>query len=223
MTDRKDTAKKPGRITLSRRQWTIAAVIVAAAVLTVVVLVTRGPSPDVVATVNGHDIKRQDVAIMQVIMIMQNPRANVDRENALEQVIAEAVTYEEAERGGYALVRDEAEQRLLQEIADRGQTRDKTEQQLEMYGLSWEEYLNYYQRHVAIESYLDDTVEVPAPTEEQAREFYEEYMRLFPEETRTFEEMEAEVLESVEWLNHQSALREHVDELIEQARIRRYT
>lgn len=229
MTRRRKPDKKQRRVSLSLKQWkstAIAAIAVAVAALVALIVVlaigvpgdSEAPGSRVLAVVNSEDVTAHDVARMQA-MIQQQYGREVNREEALERAISERLLYREAERGNYAPSIEQTEQLLLPQIAAGGITNEEFRQQLEQKGLSWEDYLIYYQSFLAIERYLDATLEVPEPTEEQAREFYEEYKLVFPEDDRTFEEMEEDILRSVQWLNREKVVHEHVGDLREQADI----
>ena len=229
MTRRRKPDKKQRRVSLSLKQWkstAIAAIAVAVAALVALIVVlaigvpgdSEAPGSRVLAVVNSEDVTAHDVARMQA-MIQQQYGREVNREEALERAISERLLYRKAERGNYAPSIEQAEQLLLPQIAASGITIEQFRQQLQQRDLSWEDYLVYYQSLIAIERYLDATLEVPEPTEEQIREFYDEYKRLSPDDTRPFEEVEADVLRSVEWLNRERVVHEHIADLREQADI----
>ncbi len=229
MTRRRKPDKKQGRASLSLKQWkstAIAAMAVALTLLAVLITVlttgvpgdSAAPGGRVLAVVNDEEITVSDVTTMQS-MILQEHGREVAREEALERAIGELLMYREAERGNYAPTMEQTEQLVLQRIAASGVTREVLGQQLHQKGLSWEDYLTYYQRLLAVERYLDSVIEVPEPTEQQLREFYDEYIRLFPDDDRPFEEMEEDLRRSVEWLNRERVTYEHIAELRRRADI----
>ncbi len=229
MTHRPKTDKKGQRPSLSRKEWkftAIAAMAVAlallAALITVLTIGTPGyeaePGGGVLAVVNGEDITADEVTRMQATIRLDYGK-DVSRPEALERAINERLLYREAERHDYSPSIELTEQLLAQRLLGTGVTGEEFRQKLQSEGLSWEEYVEYYQSFLAIERYLDATLEVPEPTEEQAWEFYEEYKLVFPDDDRTFEEMEEDILKSVEWLNRERVVHEHVGDLRKQADI----
>jgi parvulin-like peptidyl-prolyl isomerase len=144
----------------------------------------------------------------------------ISEEEALEQLIAETVLYQEAEQQGYAPTMDEAEQELEARVASSGRTMEDLEADLAKSGFSYEEYLQYFQRQLAINSYLDDAVQVPEVTELEARVFYENYKQESPEaELPPFEQLKSEIMALLEQQKQQEATSLLVEELKEKADI----
>jgi len=142
--------------------WVLVAVAALAAVLVLVTI--RPPGPDVLARVNGEDITKQDV---DEFIERQSKWYGVNQatEQALDQLIVEKLLYWEAEREGYLLTSEEAEQELVTRLALTGNTTAELKAALQADGLSYDEYLRDLPRHLAIENYLDDTVEIPEITQ----------------------------------------------------------
>ena len=210
----------------NRKKGRIIAVSVAVVVLLVVLVAVIGTASEddaahgskVVAVLNGQDITAEEVRRMQATVLREYGRW-ADKEEALEQVIVERLLYWEAERESYVPTVEETEQTMLNLLSRRGLTREAFEEQLGAEALSWQEYLDVYQRHMAISRYLDDKLDVPEVTEEQARRFYEEYKQRVPEDPRTFEEMEEEIYAGAEWFNRQTAAFSLIQELRAKAEI----
>ena len=179
--------KKLESISLNRKKGKFiagAAVIVAAAVLTaaLVFATIAAPGSEVVARVNGEAITAGDVTKLRV-KAYESYQMQISEEEALEQLIAETVLYQEAEQQGYAPTMDEAEQELEARVASSGRTMEDFKADLAAKsGFSYEEYLQDFQGQLAINSYLDDAVQVPEVTELEARVFYEDYKQQSPEE-----------------------------------------
>ena len=210
----------------NRRKGRIIALLVAVAVLLVVLVLLIGTASDddeapgtmVVAVLNGQEITAEEVSRMQATVLREYGRW-ADTEEALELIIVERLLYWEAERESYVPTLEETEQTMLNRLSLRGLTREAFEEQLEAEALSWQEYLDVYQRHMATSRYLDDKLDFSEVTEEQARRFYEEYRQLFPEDPRTFEEMEEEIYAGAEWFNRQTAAFSLIQELRAKAEI----
>ena len=216
--------KKLESISLNRKKGKFiagAAVIVAAAVLTgtLVFATIAEPGSEVVARVNGEAITAGDVTKLRV-KVYESYRMQISEEEALEQLIAETVLYQEAEQQGYAPTMDEAEQELEARVASSGRTMEDFEADLAKSGFSYEEYLQDFQRQLAINSYLDDAVQVPEVTELEARVFYEDYKQQSPEEELPpFEQLKSEIMALLEQQKRQEATSLLIEELKEKADI----
>lgn len=217
--------KKLESISLNRKKGKFiagAAVIVAAAVLTaaLVLATIAAPGSEVVARVNGEAITAGDVTKLRV-KLYESYRMQISEEEALEQLIAETVLYQEAEQQGYAPTMDEAEQELEARVASSGRTMEDFEADLAKSGFSYEEYLQDFQRQLAINSYLDDAVQVPEVTELEARVFYENYKQESPEaELPPFEQLKSEIMALLEQQKQQEATSLLIEELKEKADIK---
>ncbi|MCK4843985.1 MAG: SurA N-terminal domain-containing protein [Dehalococcoidia bacterium] len=216
--------KKLESISLNRKKGKFiagAAVIVAAAVLTaaLVLATIAAPGSEVVARVNGEAITAGDVTKLRV-KVYESYRMQISEEEALEQLIAETVLYQEAEQQGYAPTMDEAEQELKARVALSGRTMEDFEAELANSSFSYEEYLQDFQRQLAINSYLDDAVQVPEVTELEARVFYENYKQQSPEaELPPFEQLKSEIMALLEQEKRQEATSLLIEELKEKADI----
>ena len=217
--------KKLESISLNRKKGKFiagAAVIVAAAVLTaaLVFATIAAPGSEVVARVNGEAITAGDVTKLRV-KVYERYRMQISEEEALEQLIAETVLYQEAEQQGYAPTMDEAEQELEARVASAGRTMEDFEADLAKSGFSYEEYLQDFQRQLAINSYLDDAVQVPEVTELEARVFYENYKQQSPEaEHPPFEQLKSQIMALLEQQKRQEATSLLIEELKEKADIK---
>ena len=217
--------KKLESISLNRKKGKFiagAAVIVAAAVLTaaLVLATTAAPGSEVVARVNGEAITAGDVTKLRV-KAYESYQMQISEEEALEQLIAETVLYQEAEQQGYAPTMDEAEQELEARVASSGRTMEDFKADLAAKsGFSYEEYLQYFQGQLAINSYLDDAVQVPEVTDLEARVFYENYKQQSPEaELPPFEQLKSQIMALLEQQKRQEATSLLIEELKEKADI----
>lgn len=231
MASKKKRVKKAHRIELSRRHWKIAAAVVAVAVAAVVSILLASGAPDndtppadrVVAMLDGEEITESNVAEAQVVIFWAYNRYS-GRHEALEHLIAERLLYREAEREGYSPTEDETWQELILSIALRGVTLEELEDRLEWEGLSLEDYLVHFRRMLAINTFLEDTVEVPEVTEEDIGQFYEGYVEhqreKYPgKEPPSLEEMKSNIIVVLERQKRQQAASDLVAQLRESADI----
>lgn len=219
---------------LQLRNWkVIAAVAGIAAVAVVAVVLVLGPisAPDddtppesiVAAVLNGEEITAEEVASMQLAM-WQYDNKWLELEEVLDQLISQKLVLRQAELAGYSPTIQEAETELLLDLAYKDIPLEIFLMVLEEDGLSYDEFLEYRRVRLAISSFLDDVIETPEVTEEEAREFYESYKDLyrdsFPdEEPPPFEEMRSDVFNFLEARNYEYALTLFIKELRDNADI----
>lgn len=216
---------------LTRRQWKIIAGIAAAAVLTTVVVLMTAGAPDddaepgnaVLATVNGEEITAEEVARIQQRMLRWD-NVVVEKEEVLEQLIVERLLYREAIREGYEPTLQETEREVRMSMADTGMQVEELHARLAEEGLSYMEYLEERQVQLAIVRFVDDAVEVPDVTEEEAREFHEGYQEFFRQqypdlEPLPYEEIRDTVISVLEEQRQEEAVSLFVAQLRKQADI----
>lgn len=208
----------------------IAGIAAVAVLATVLVLVTAGPPDDdaepgnaVLATVNGDEITAEEVARVQQRMLRWD-NVVVEKEEVLEQLIVERLLYREAIREGYEPTLQETEREVRMSMADTGMQVEELHARLAEEGLSYMEYLEERQVQLAIVRFVDDAVEVPDVTEEEAREFYEGYQEFFRQqypdlEPLPYEEIRDTVISVLEEQTHEEAVSLFVAQLRKQADI----
>jgi len=209
----------------------VTAGIVAVAVVAVVLILSATGAPDndtepvdkVVAILDGEEITEKDVADARVVIFWAYGRY-ADRTEALEHLIAEKLLYREAEREDYVPTVDQTWLELTISVGMRELTLEEFEERLGWDGLSLDDYLEHFRRMLAINTFLEDTAEVPEVTEEDIREFYEGYVEYqrekYPdEEPPTLEEMESHIVTVLEPRKRQEAASLLVEELREKADI----
>jgi len=200
------------------KQGKVIAGIVAIAVVAVVLVLTIPPD-DVAATVNGEEIMQEDVAEMQDLYEGQG--MPISEQQALDQLIRQEVLHQAATE--YLPTEEEAEEQLEAQVAMMGMTMDEFHKALEAQGLSYDDQLKDFRRQLAVQGFLHEEVEVPEVTEEEAREFYEEYKQQHPEEELPpFEEVEPQIVMQLEEQRQQEAMGPFIEELVEEADVEKY-
>lgn len=177
MTRRRAPVRQRDKIALqfrNRKAIAIVAGVVAFAVIAVVLILGTGGAPDaeLLAVVNGDRITSEDVAKLQARY--EACRTSIDPDRALEQLVIEKLLYREARREPYLPTTDELEQELQAQLEADGFTLAEFQVELELYGISYNEYLETFRRELAIRNYVDAETQI---TEQQARERYEEYQQ----------------------------------------------
>ncbi len=179
--------------------WGIVGVAALAVVMALAVMMI--PRAEVAAKVNGESILVEDVEELQVRYGM-----SIDYEQALEHLITEMILFQEAEKGGYLPTRKDAESELHTQLAMMGLTKEDFDEQLKAHTISYQTYLEGFRREMAIHDYLDAAVEVPDVTEEEAREFYDDYAQQHPdEELPSFEDAKSSIIQMLERERQQDA------------------
>jgi len=200
----------------------IAGIAAAAALAVVLILATVGaPGPDVVASVNGEKIMAEDVAAVQARYLQYG--MNLTPVQALEELIIEELVYQEAKHEGHLLAMEEAGQELRAQLGAANLTLEDLQVQLDSYEISYEEYLEDFRRQLAIDDYMAAEVPVPEVTDEEAREYYEDYEQQFPnDELPPFEEVKSEIIAHLEQEMQQEAVLLLIEDLKGKADIQIY-
>jgi len=197
------------------------AIIAAVAVLTATLLLIAiaPPGSKVVAIVNGEAITTGEVTKLRA-KAYESYRTQMSDEEALEQLIAEALLYQEAEQQGYALSMNEAEQELEARMTSANKTMEDLTEELAKFGFSYEEYLQDLQRQLSINSYLNYTIQVPEVTKLEAMMFYEDYKQQHPGvDYPPFEQLESRIIALLKQQKQQNAINLLIDELKDKADI----
>jgi len=168
---------------------------------------------DVAATVNGERITAEDVAETQARYDRYGMSMSFDQ--ALEHLITEELLYQEAKDKGHALSTRDAESELETQLAVSGMTREELDSQLQLHGISYQEYLERFRRDFAIKDYLEATIEV---TEEEAMARYDELKELYGDQLPPFEMVKQQIIAELQ----QEAMPSLIDELREKADIEVY-
>ena len=191
--------------------WVIVAV--AAVVTALVVTAAAAPSSDFLARVNGEEITRDDVYRMQVSYYWRYGEDLSDSQ-ALELLILERLLYREAEKGGHVPGDAETEYEWQTYLE---MTLEEIKAQLELDGLSYDEYFEDFRTTLAILRFqlaVYDTFEV---TEEEARDLYQELSEP-GDDLEPFEDMKEEL---IAFLKHERWL-DHVREIRNNAEVEKY-
>lgn len=184
-------------------------VAVAAVITALVVAVAAAPSSDVLARVNGEEITRDEVYRMQVSYYWRYGDDLSDSQ-ALELLVLERLLYREAEREGHVPGDAETEYEWQTYLE---MTLEEIKGQLEMDGLSYDEYFEDFRTTLAIlklQIAVYDTFEV---TEEEARELYQEFLEL-GEDLEPFEEERENLIAFIKherWLEHVREIRKNAE------------
>ena len=218
MTSTRAHSKKANGTASRFRNWRVIALVTGAVtigVLTVVLVALGAANGEVVATVNGERIMARDVAQMQARYEFYYGE-EYTFEQALDQLIVEAMVCQEAKRAGYLPDREQAEQELRAQLARDGWTMEGLLAVLEQYGIVYDDYLETFRRELAMESYHDDQAAV---TDEQVRERYDRAVEIYEGEFPPFDSIKEQIIIQMERENLASLM----EGLVANASIERFT
>jgi hypothetical protein len=141
---------------------------------------------------------------------------NYTFEEALEQLIVEAMVYQEAKQVGYLPDKEQAEEELRAQLVRDGWTMRMLLAELEQHGITYDDYLETFRREVAMENFLDDQAAV---TLEQVRERYDRFVEIYGEDPPSFDAIKEQIIMVMERENLASLL----ERLAAKATIERFT
>jgi len=177
---------------------------IAALAVVLALVIMMVPRAEVAARVNGERILAEDVEQMQEEYQQYGMSLTFDQ--ALEQLITKALLLQAAKQSGHLLTIEEADQEFQDQLAAANRTIEDFLAQLDLYGMSYDEYLEDYREHASIENYLTAAVPVDEVTEEEAREFYDDYAQQHPdEELPSFEDAKSGIIQMLEQERRQDA------------------
>ncbi len=168
---------------------------------------------NVLAVVNGEEIKSEEVTAIQQLFLQQGQQ--VSEEEALEQVINQKVLEQKVQEENIVVTTEEAESAIEQQLAMQGATLDDYKQQIESQGVSYEAELENIKSQIATQNYLQTQLEGQSfnVTEEEAQEFYEMYRSQSPEEAPSYEELKPQIIAQLEQQKQQEATSVLIQEL----------
>ncbi|MFW5704956.1 MAG: hypothetical protein ACOCXG_03860 [Nanoarchaeota archaeon] len=174
---------------------------------------TEPITSNVVAIVNNEEIKSEDVSAIQQSLLQQGQQISED--DALEQAINQKVLEQKVQQENIVVTNEEAESVIEQQLAMQGATLDDYKQQVESTGVSYDAELENIKNQIAIQNFLESQLEGQTfdVTEEEAQEFYEMYKQQSPEEVPSYEELQPQIIATLEQEKQQEATSIIVQEL----------
>lgn len=175
---------------------------------------------NVIARVNGEEVYSNEVAELQEVFNQQGQE--VSENEVLEQIINQKLISQEVEEKGYAVSNEEAEAVLEEQLAAQGSTLEEFKQQIEEQGVTYQEQLEYIKEQLATQNYLADVIDQESleVSEGESKEFYEMYQdQESSEETATFEELEPQIIATLQQQKEQQEIMALIQKLKETAEI----
>lgn len=141
---------------------------------------TQEFSGEVAATVGGEDIYVEQLERRHALFqVTANPM--ITQQQVLEFLIEEEVLRQEAESLGIDVSEEELSQAEQQLLTGSGMTREELSLQLSQQGASYDDLLAYYSAGIRSTELAEQEIfsDVPEPTTEEARAFYDENQEQF--------------------------------------------
>lgn len=160
---------------------------------------------DVVATVNGEAITSSEVNRIRQQITMTGQ--NVTREQMLEQLVDHEILKQQAEKEGYEVSVEEAEQRLESQLGQ-GMKLEDLKQRVKQQGASWENQIEIYQEQFALRDYIEETVtnQIGQVTEEEIQQYYRTLKQQSQQELPPLENIKQKVKASVQQQKRQEVI-----------------
>lgn len=197
------------------------------------------PADEVVASVNGEEIKWQQLENQLEYMMQQYMSQGIEpqseemqqmlpqiKQQLLQDMISNVIVMKEAEKEGISPEEENIEQRYQQFVDQYGGEEDKILEELETAGFSLDDLKEDIARELTITEYTDYALseymsdEEIVISEEEKQELFEQY-RAHDEEI-SYEEIEQELEEMLKQEKEQEMMEEIVQELKEDYEINIY-
>lgn len=173
----------------------------------------------VVAAVNGEEITDSDVRMIRQSFAIQGQ--DVSEQDAIEYTIDRKVLVQEAREQGLFPSKEEVEEILEFQVSQQGGTMDDLKEQIRSQGQSYEEAVDGYRSQVAIQQYIEATIDTPQVSPSEAREFYDQNKEQLAvgANTPSYEEVQDEIVSFLEIQKQQEAVSELIQQLRSKASI----
>ncbi len=169
---------------------------------------------DVLAKVNGEKITSEEVVTAQGNIGQQGEE--ISEKQALEQVINQKLVAQEIDKKGFSVSTKEAEAEIENQLSTQGLSKEEFKQQIKEQGSTYEDQIDLLKENMAIQNYIDAQIDEEElnVTEEETREFYENYSQQEgAEELPPLEEIESQIIASLKQQKQQQAINALIQEL----------
>lgn len=164
------------------------------------------------AVVNGESITVGEVTSFQQLYEQQGQQLPAPQ--ALDQLINQKIVVQEANNQGYTVTDAEAQSVIETQLTAQGLTLEQYQQQLEAQGLSFENELARIKEQVLVQTYLDEAVDTNiSVSEEEIQQMYASLQEASPEQVPPRDEIEEQLIASVQQQKRQEAISELIGQL----------
>jgi peptidyl-prolyl cis-trans isomerase SurA len=171
------------------------------------------------AVVNGEEISSDEVAELQQALAAQGQQ--VSAKEALEELISQQVLLQKVRDEGLTVSTEEVETYIEEQLASQGATLEDYKQQVESQGMSYEDQIESMKEQLAMQEYLENRLGNQSfeVTQEEAQTFYERYKAESTGDVPPYEEIESQIIATLQQQKQQQAMSQIVEELKESAAI----
>lgn len=169
-------------------------------------------------TVNGEVISADEITAVEQSLTQQGQQ--VTRDQVVEELINQRLLSQAVESQGIIVSDEEAETNIESQLTQQGATLDDYKAQLESQGISYDAQLENVKEDLATQQYLNQALEGVnfEVTDAEVQEFYTLYQQQNPE-APSIEELEADIVITLEQQKQQEAVAALLQELRAQANI----
>jgi hypothetical protein len=173
----------------------------------------------VVAIVNGEEVMLEEVEDVRQMFLDQGQ--NISLEVLVEQVINQKLILQEVLKGDYIISDEEAESIIEDKLSLQNVSLEDYKEKISAEGVSYEEWLDSFKQELATQEYLKNQFEGEAfnVSLEDAQEFYEMYKENYPDDERSFEELESLIILTLQQQKQQEAIGILIEDLRGRAEI----
>ena len=153
---------------------------------------------EVVAVVNGNEILSSEVDLMKQSFARQGQI--ISNPEVIEQIINQKLVLGVAQEKGFFPSVEDAESEIETQLMQQGMTIEDYKTQIEIQGLSYSKQIEAIRGDIAIHSYLNAIIANSdiQVTEEEVLEFYEFYKEQAGDNVPPFEELESQIIMTLE-------------------------
>lgn len=149
--------------------------------------------PELVATVNGEEITKEyvqemEMSVQQNLMMAGMVEETIDLDELVEQTIMQRLLVQLAHDQDYGFSKNDVEEFFLQQ----GLTTQELQQEVNMMGLDYDEFLYYYVDELTLMQFVTDVQENVEVTTQEVQEFYNANSQMF-DQSITYEEIEEDL------------------------------
>lgn len=173
----------------------------------------------IIAEVNGNSITLGDVHRAKEVLELTSEKI-ITNERALEQLINDKIILQKANEQGIEVTFEEAEQNLIEQLEGTGRTLEDIKENLEGQGRNYKEEIEYARKQMTIRKFIEQTLEFPEITDEEAKIYYEQNKgKMFTGEVVPYENIAEQLKQAMAQQIQQQKVSEYVTELRENADI----
>jgi len=198
------------------------------AVIILALLIVYGkdifPKDDIVADVNGQKITLSELDI-EYKKIPVEYQEVISKDVYLNQtLIPQIILIQEAEKLGIKATSQETENFINSFLEESGVTKEQIDEQLEIQGLTYDQFFQFYTDRLKVVKLLNETIGTPIIPEEESRGFYNDNKASFTVEGTavSYEEVKDQIDSFLAGQKQQEMVNDYISEVRDNADIKIY-